>query len=849
MSSVTTSSSLSSSLSTIRGYGGLASGLDRDTLIEEMTSGTRAKIAAQQQKQQKVEWQMEAYRNITTKIYEFTNAYTSYSSSTNLTSSKLFSRSLVSALGANSSKVSVSGTATSADNMSIARIKQLAKNATMTTQNVSSDTMSTGEIATNLGATNTVSTIAGDALYIKYGTQSYTVKLTDSEEYDYTDPQKAMEAINKQLATVSISSGEETLADVMEASYDEASGKVTFRTKTTSDGKDAAHGNTVQLYGGTGSVLYDLGFLKSGESFSSLSDEEKTITSSGLTGKNQAALTETQTIAKQLSGAQIAFSYNGTSTWVTLGDYTSSSTLADVQKDLQSQLDSAYGKGRIEVGLEESEDGSTAKLTFRTVQPTKDADGNYKSDTSSTLSMTSGDGILGYSGVFKVAAGVSNRLNTTATLADAGLTNGSSFALDENGTNSLMNEDGTYTLVINGKSVEGITKDSTINEIIEKINNTDGIGVKVEYQSMSDRFVLSATDAGASGGISFSDEDGNAVEGNIAELLFGKIGTSGEQTEGEGGLVSTYTAGQDAILSVKYPGSDDEVEIIRGSNTFTLDGLNITLKGTFGYQTDENGKILTDETGEAVKDTTAEEITFDASVDADKAADAVKSMIEAFNEILTLVNTEVSTKPDRDYQPLTDDQKEEMTEDQIEKWEAKAKEGILFADTDLRLMTDALRSVLGSTDRSALSAMGITVSTDYADNGKLVFDEEAFKAALQEDPDKVKDVFTRAASTDEDGNTVQGGLMVRIKNVMDKYGSMTGATKGILVERAGSVYAATSILSNSLQKELDSIEDYIDQLQDKLETETDRYISQFTTLETLISEMNSQSSYLSSMFA
>lgn len=110
-------------------------------------------------------------------------------------------------------------------------------------------------------------------------------------------------------------------------------------------------------------------------------------------------------------------------------------------------------------------------------------------------------------------------------------------------------------------------------------------------------------------------------------------------------------------------------------------------------------------------------------------------------------------------------------------------------------------------------------------------------------------MLNRKASTDANGNKVQAGLLTNIKNVMDKYGSMTGATKGILVERAGSIYAPTSVLSNSLQKQLDEIDDYLDRLADKLETETDRYISQFTQLETLISQMNNQSGYLQSMFS
>ena len=90
--------------------------------------------------------------------------------------------------------------------------------------------------------------------------------------------------------------------------------------------------------------------------------------------------------------------------------------------------------------------------------------------------------------------------------------------------------------------------------------------------------------------------------------------------------------------------------------------------------------------------------------------------------------------------------------------------------------------------------------------------------------------------------------MVRLQTLVNKYASTTGATKGILIERAGSQYAPTSILTNSMQKQMDEIDDEIDRLMDKLEMEQDRYISQFTTLETLISQMNSQSSWLSNAF-
>lgn len=847
MASISSTSSSSGSLSSqIRGYGGLASGLDRDTLIEQMTSGTRSKIAKQGQQKTKLEWQMEAMRDITSKIYGFTSNYTSYASSNNLLSSTLFSRNLVTAVGDNSKYVSVSGTATAAENMSIAGIKQLASNARLTTGTVSNGALKTG--AMQLGGVNNddlsvktdVSTIAGDAFYIKYGNTNYTVKLPDTDDYDYSmdagssGQPKAIESIQKALDNVTVGSGTnaQKLGDIVKVEMDGT--KIKFTVDETK-----SHGNTVMFNGGTGNVLQDLGIVKAGQEFSSLDDDEKTITKDGLTGTYDAKLTEEKTLAQRLSGSQISFNYNGEIKWITLDKYEDTDTIDKVQADLQKKLDDAFGKNRIKVGTTKTTStlgGSTtgsASLSFETVN-------KNGTDKSSTLSITSGSGIVGNTGAFGIVAGASNRVNLSANLKNSGLATSGQFA------SIPTDADGNYNLKINGVKVEGINKDTTIKEIINKINATEGIGVTVSYQEMSDRFVVTATGKGTSGEISFDDETDN-----IAKYLFGNRGdidsTGGANNTGSAATDApsfTYEEGKDAVISVKYPGSDDPVEITRGSNTFTLDGLNITLKGAFGYKEKSDGS------GDLELDPAAEAITFDATVNADKTVEAVKSMVDSFNEILELVNTHVKTKPDRDYSPLTDEHKEELSESQIEKWEAKAKEGILFADMDLRMMADNLRTVINSGNTTELSAMGITVSTNYSDNGKLVFDETKFRTALQNDPDAVREAFTRAIGKDEKGNvTTQGGLMVTMKNIMDKYGSMTGATKGILVERAGSIYAPTSVLSNSLQKQMDKIDDYIEQLQKKLETETDRYISQFTSLETLISQMNNQSSYLSSMFA
>lgn len=314
----------------------------------------------------------------------------------------------------------------------------------------------------------------------------------------------------------------------------------------------------------------------------------------------------------------------------------------------------------------------------------------------------------------------------------------------------------------------------------------------------------------------------------MAELLFGKTGTDLE------------AKGQDAIVSVQFAGDSGPTEIVRDSNSFTMDGLTVGLKGTFGYKEGAtSGTLELDETAEA--------ITFDAKVDSENTTKIVKEMIDSYNEILELINKEVKTKPNRKYEPLTSSQREDMSESEIKAYEEKAKEGLLFSDTDMRGFADALRFVIPTSDRDALSKIGISVSSSYSDNGKLVFDEAKFKSALESDPETVSKLFTKTASVDEDGNKTEGGLMEKISTVMKRYAGTTGATKGILVERAGSSHAPTTILKNSMQTKMDDIDDVIDRLLDRLEMEEDRYISQFTTLETLMSQMNSQSSYLAQL--
>ncbi|MDR1548900.1 MAG: flagellar filament capping protein FliD [Hungatella sp.] len=888
--------STTNSASSLQGYGGLVSGLDRDTLIQGMTSSTRVKIAKQQQQKQLLAWKQEAYRSVSSKLVEFARKYTSYTSpATNLSSSSFWAKSSITAVGENSKYVSVSGSSSLADTMSIVGVKQMAKNASMTTVGNASDRMlKTGSIDLE---DKPVSALEG-YLSFQYGADTYTVSLSGG---DYSNGASAQASIKQALQGISIENGK-SLADVIDVKADPSDPADPAGTPFTLDflSLDTA-GNTVKFAGGSSKALAAFGV----DDFSKLSESDKTITSSGLSTKfkDNQKMVENHSFVQQVAGKSISFTYNGTTRAIKFGDAAdvesmlvsgdAQASLENIKDDLQKKLNKEFGTGRIEVSVGGSSmDGY--HLKFKTTKP------EGGDDDSSILELSyASAGILGKDGALNVIAGESNRVNVSASLAESGL-NGinqkitdklneysklygedyetthfsgsikalelinnlgnkadgmdaealkkeisSAFKLSDSVLNSVneaidhFNANGDtvsdlktkmedyvsrreMNLTVNGTKIEGLSYTSSLSDIVNKVNASDA-GVTMSYMTNSDKIVIKSKEDGASGRIDFR-LDPNLTDSGDAELLFGK-----ETSD------YTITSGQDAIVRVKYDDSSSEVDLVRGTNTFTLDGLNIIVNGTFGYDKNQNQIAGT------------QAITFNAKADSDKIVSAVSDMIKDYNDIIKLVNDQVSAKPNRSYSPLTDEQKEDMSEDQITKWEEKAKEGLLFNDTDLRGLVDSMRFIFesGSADKNMLESFGISTSATYSDNGKLIFDETKFRTALESSPDDLQKLFTKTADslTGE-----KGGVMARISSITNNYASTTGSVKGILIEKAGSVYAPTSILTNYLQKSMDSIDSAVSRLQDQLSSETDRYIKQFTNLETLISQMNSQSSWLQSAF-
>ena len=275
-----------------------------------------------------------------------------------------------------------------------------------------------------------------------------------------------------------------------------------------------------------------------------------------------------------------------------------------------------------------------------------------------------------------------------------------------------------------------------------------------------------------------------------------------------------------------------------------MDGMTVTLKGTFGYEAvkDADGNV----TGYNKVDTEA--VTFETSSDADKIVEVVKQMVEDYNAMAKEIKDAYSTLPAQRsngayYEPLSAEEEEGESESFIKNWNEKAQQGILFGDRDLATLYQRMTSAISMTGEhgDALRAAGITVS--YSNGlSTLEFNEEKFRNALNNDPDKVRDAFT--ASTEAGAS--QNGLMQALKQPLDTFGKTEGG-KGVLVEKAGSPLAPSTMYNNTIQQELNRIDEEIERWQDKMENQIDHYTNQFSRLEQLIAQMNSQSSYFSQL--
>ena len=817
-------SSVSNSSSSIYGnknvISGLASGMDTESMIENAVSGYKTKISTLQQKRTKVEWQQEVYRSIIGKMSSFSDKYTSYASSTNLLSSSFFNQAVkVTATGKYADMVSASGKTSS--NVQILGVKQLAKAATYTVPGIGGSTADNPSFTgseVNLGEKKELSNVSG-SLTIKYGgDRSFTL---DFGELDiYKDANELAEAIRSKLGeqTMTLSGGTSVKASEKIDVKVNDEGNIEFFEKG-----DA--GNAVTISGTTGKLKENLDV------------DGGTLKTAGKTLSNKDAK-----LGDYLTGKELTLTLDGVTKKITLPkpEYKEDGTLNNDKyiTDLQTEIKNAFGdKVKLENG------GADGKFSLK-----------FSTQAGSTLSV-SGDAAKAL-GLDKAATYVntsktlgellkkeddwkpSNRIEYVGDVKEVENKNGEIDYYDAKGNRlKKVEKDGNntyyrvddkgeylYKFEINGTVVGEFSKNTALETVLTSINGNADVGVTVNYSKTTNQFQFTTRETGASSKIVMGD--------GLAKALFGDTAKKDEH-----GTIY-HPQGKDAIFSMKVNGQLLD-GISRSSNTFDVDGMSVSLKGTFGEYNDTTNNLNSATAAEA------DAVSFTASSDADKIVDVIKSMVEDYNAMVTEIKNAYSTMPQQKsngkyYEPLTEEDKADMSESSIKAYEEKAKQGLLFADRDLSALYTQLTSAISMSGKDGADLKAIGITSNYS-NGltTLSLNEEKLRAALETDPDKVRDVFSKSVASGSSSN----GLMQALKSPLDMY-SKTQGTKGILVQKAGSTLAPSTLYKNTLQNKLDDIDTQIEKWQDKMADQVDRYTSKFTALEKLIAQMNSQSSAL-----
>lgn len=368
-----------------------------------------------------------------------------------------------------------------------------------------------------------------------------------------------------------------------------------------------------------------------------------------------------------------------------------------------------------------------------------------------------------------------------------------------------------YTFTINGQDFT-LGADLTMGDLLAAVNRSDA-GVTLGFSALDGQFTMTSIRTGEKYGIDAQD-----------------TGNSGLITKLFGG--TTTAQGEDAKVEI------NGVRTSRDSNTFTVDGITLQL-------TKESGKNAD---GSFVK------TVIGTAKDTDKIVTGIKGFVDDYNVLVEKIHDYLKEDASyRDYQPLTDAQKKDMSESEIKDWEEKAQEGLLRNDPTLSGFLQSMRGIMYMKPDSAdlaLYDIGIETTRGILDQfGKLAIDETKLRNAISNDPTSVSNLFTaRDYSADETDGTKQG-IAHLLSYTLTSYAKVATGSPGLLVEMAGDKDSSTYKTQNDMYQSLQRIKDRIETLQDKYERDRQRYWNQFNSMETALASFNSQSLMLSQQFS
>lgn len=333
---------------------------------------------------------------------------------------------------------------------------------------------------------------------------------------------------------------------------------------------------------------------------------------------------------------------------------------------------------------------------------------------------------------------------------------------------------------------------ASMNDVIKKINESKA-GVTAFYDEGTDKLMITRKDTG--------DFNASGKEMEFKGLFLTNVLKMDSSVE-QGGEKASFTL--------------NGMPTTRNSNSFTVNGVTFNLH-----------------------EATNSPVTITVNNDSNKTFDAIKNYIDKYNELIEKVGGKLNETLYRDYKPLTDDERETLTDKQQEQWEEKARSGLLKNDSILssglnRMRTSFYSTISDAGSFSQLSQIGITTSPNYRDGGKLIINEDKLRQAIEKDPNSVMELFTKAKG--EDGSQgiarkLREDITATIKNIEARAGNST---------RTNSQF--------TMGREMTNVDRSIKTFESRLQTIETRYWRQFTAMEKAINVSNNQSMQLMSQF-
>ncbi|MCC3648568.1 flagellar filament capping protein FliD [Cytobacillus oceanisediminis] len=343
-----------------------------------------------------------------------------------------------------------------------------------------------------------------------------------------------------------------------------------------------------------------------------------------------------------------------------------------------------------------------------------------------------------------------------------------------------------------------ISGSESLNNVISKVNASSA-GVNMFFDSATGQMTMTRTETG-------------------------DFNKSGAEITTSGSFLNDVLRFKGA--AVKEEGRNAEFVINglatnRSSNTFEVNGVTFTLKQTFEDQP----------------------VSINVSNDSTKVFDNIKAFVDKYNEMIDKIQKKTSEERYRSYTPLTDEQREQLSDKQQEQWEERAKSGLLRKDSTLQSVLSGMRmnfyqpvsNDLVSPLYNQLASIGIKTTSNYLEGGKLEIDEAALKKAIEDDPVSVENLFRGEGQTDG-----QRGIAHRLYDTVN-------AAMDKLKTKAGNTFSTNQQFT--IGRELNDVGKRIDSFENKLKQVEDRYWRQFTAMEKAIQRSNEQSMFLMNQFS